>query len=319
MFLEVFSVVAAFAAGVLFGRWWVPYQKRRGITSRDIYKEVDGVPRAGGLIALVAAAVGYCIISASVWVAMPLFVVALAIGLLGLIDDLRGVSEYARVLFPVLLAFMLARAVDVKLTIPAVGLFYGATGWLAVLAIPVMTNAFNMLDPVNGFLPAANVAVAASLAAVAAVRGQAEAVYLLSIHVAASLALYLYNRYPAKTFNGNVGSYFLGASLSTLAVIYDLVPYLILAGLPFVVNGALIIFSSGGIKSREKIARPTFLRDGVVYQDCSSPIISLVRVAVSDGPMGEYSIFKALFIAVLTSSALTAVFALFLRLLGLPI
>jgi len=319
MFLEVFSVVAAFAAGVLFGRWWVPYQKRRGITSRDIYKEVDGVPRAGGLIALVAAAVGYSIISASVWVAMPLFVVALAIGLLGLIDDLRGVSEYARVLFPVLLAFMLARAVDVKLTIPAVGLFYGATGWLAVLAIPVMTNAFNMLDPVNGFLPAANVAVATSLAAVAAVRGQTEAVYLLSIHIAASLALYLYNRYPAKTFNGNVGSYFLGACLSTLAVIYDLVPYLILAGLPFVVNGALIIFSSGGIKSREKIARPTFLRDGVVYQDCSSPIISLVRVAVSDGPMGEYSIFKALFIAVLTSSALTAVFALFLRLLGLPI
>lgn len=319
MFLEAVSAVAAFGAGVLFGMWWVPYQKRRGITSRDIYKGIDGVPRAGGLIALVAAAVGYGIISASVWAAVPLLVVALAVGLMGLVDDLRGVHEYARVLFPLLLAFVLARAVDVRLTIPAVGLFYGATGWLAVLAIPVMTNAFNMLDPVNGFLPAANVAVAASLAAVAAVRGQVDAVYLLMIHIAASLTLYLYNKYPAKTFNGNVGSYFLGASLSTLAVLYDLVPYLILAGLPFVVNGALIIFSSGGIKAREKIARPTYLRDGVVHQDCSSPIISLVRVAVSDRPMGEYDVFKTLTVAVAASSALTAALAFFLGLLDMPI
>jgi len=319
MFLETASVVAAFVSGVLFGRWWVPYQRRRGITSRDIYKGMDGVPRAGGLIALIAATVGYGIISASIWPAMLPLLVAFAVGLLGLMDDLRGVSEYARVLFPVLLAFVVARAVDVRLTIPAVGLFYGATGWLAVLAIPVMTNAFNMLDPVNGFLPIANVAVAVSLAAVAAVRGQADAVYLLFIHVAASLALYLYNKYPAKTFNGNVGSYFLGASLSTLAVLYDLVPYLILAGLPFVINGALIIFSSGGIKGREKIARPTSLSEGGVYQDCSSPVISLVRVVVSDGPMGEYDIFKALTTTVLASSALTVVLALFLRLLSLPI
>jgi UDP-N-acetylglucosamine--dolichyl-phosphate N-acetylglucosaminephosphotransferase len=154
---------------------------------------------------------------------------------------------------------------------------------------------------------------------VAAWRGQIDAVHLLLVHIAASLALYLYNRYPAKTFNGNVGSYFLGASLSTLAVLYDLVPYLILAGLPFVVNGALIIFSSGGIKGREKIARPTYLRNGVVYQDCSSPIVSLVRIVVADKPMEEYHIFKALLALVLISSALTTALAVLLKLLSLPI
>jgi len=313
------EAASAFLTGVLFGRWWVPYQKRRGITSRDIYKGIDGVPRAGGLIAMVGAAVGYVLASASVAAALPLLVVAVAVGLLGLLDDLRGVDEYARVLFPVFLAFVLARAAEVRLTIPMVGLFYGATGWLAVLAIPVMTNAFNMLDPVNGFLPVANVVVAAALAAVAALRGQIDAVRLLLVHIAASLALYLYNRYPAKTFNGNVGSYFLGASLSTLAVLYDLVPYLILAGLPFVVNGALIIFSSGGIKGREKIARPTYLRNGVVYQDCSSPIVSLVRIVVADKPMEEYHIFKALSATVLISSALTTALAVLLKLLSLPI
>jgi UDP-N-acetylmuramyl pentapeptide phosphotransferase/UDP-N-acetylglucosamine-1-phosphate transferase len=320
MWLEAASAVGAFVAGAVFGRWWVSYQQRRGITSRDIYKGLDGVPRAGGLIAVVAATVGYGLISPAVGAAMPLLVVSLLIGVLGLLDDLWGVNEYARVLLPVFLAFVLARAVEeVKLTIPMVGLFYGATGWLAVLAIPVMTNALNMLDPVNGFLPAANALIALALATVAFVRGQTDAVYLLFVHVAASLALYLYNRYPAKTFNGNVGSYFLGASLSTIAVLYDLVSYLILAGLPFVINGALIIFSSGGIKRREKIARPTSLKNGVVYQDCSSPIISLVRMVVADRPMGEYEIFKSLMIVVSTSSALTVVFVVFLKLFSLPV
>lgn len=318
MYIE--AILATFAVGVAAGALWVPYQKKLGLTSRDIYKGVEGVPRAGGLIAMAAATVGYLLASPHVPNAMLVAVVALAIGVLGLVDDIKGVSEYVRVLFPVVIALVVVRAVeDIRLTIPLVGLFYGATGWLSSLAIPVMTNAFNMLDPVNGFLPAANVAISLSLTAVAAARGHWDAAYLLAIHAAASAALYIYNRYPAKTFNGNVGSYYLGASLSAISVIFDMVPYLIMAALPFVINGALIIFSSGGIKGREKIQRPTALRDGLVYQQCSSPIISLVRVIVSDSPKTEYQLFKSLLALVVTTSALTAALAAILKLAGAPL
>ncbi|ACB39799.1 UDP-N-acetylglucosamine--dolichyl-phosphate N-acetylglucosaminephosphotransferase [Pyrobaculum neutrophilum] len=321
MLAEAAPALVAFTAGVLFGRWWIPFQRGRGITSRDIYKGVDGVPRAGGLIAMVAAAAGYAVAAAQTREAALLLVAAAVVGLLGLLDDLRGVSEYVRVLVPVLLALVVARALEggLRFTIPLIGLFYGATGWLAALAIPVVTNAFNMLDPVNGFLPAANMAIGAALAAVALVRGQADAAYLLAVHVAASAALYIYNRYPARAFNGNVGSYFLGANISTIAVLYDLVAYLILAATPFVVNGALIVFSSGGIKGREKIQRPTSLSNGVVKQDCSSPILSLVRLVVADRPMGEYEIFKALVYLVLFTSAATAALAAALKALQMPI
>ncbi|MFN7106171.1 MAG: UDP-N-acetylglucosamine--dolichyl-phosphate N-acetylglucosaminephosphotransferase [Pyrobaculum sp.] len=314
------AVLATFVAGLAFGLWWIPFQKSRGITSRDIYKGVDGVPKAGGLVALVSATFGYALSSLYIEKAFLILLTALFIGVVGLVDDLRGLSEYLRVLAPLLAGFMLARSLgEITLTIPTVGLFYGATGWLAVLTIPVMTNAFNMLDPVNGFLPAANIAVALSLAVVAVLRGQVEALALLSIHAAASLALYFYNRYPAKSFNGNVGSYFLGGSLSTIAVAYDMASYLILAALPFVINGVLIIFSSGGIKGREKIQRPTYLKEGMVYQDCSSPIISLVRVTVAERPMSERQIFKALAIQVAISSSLTAAFAILLTYLKMPI
>ncbi|MEM4743005.1 MAG: UDP-N-acetylglucosamine--dolichyl-phosphate N-acetylglucosaminephosphotransferase, partial [Pyrobaculum sp.] len=183
----------------------------------------------------------------------------------------------------------------------------------------VMTNAFNMLDPVNGFLPAANIIIGLTLIGVAAVKGTWDAVYLLAIHTAASAALFLYNKYPARTFNGNVGSYYLGASISTIAVIYDLVPYLILTALPFVINGVLIIFSSGGIKSREKIQRPTVLKNGVVYQVCDSPILSLVRVIVSERPMTEFELFKTLTSLVAVASILTIALAALLKTLGAPL
>ncbi|ABP51516.1 MULTISPECIES: UDP-N-acetylglucosamine--dolichyl-phosphate N-acetylglucosaminephosphotransferase [Pyrobaculum] len=319
MFAEIVSAVAAFIAGVVFGLWWVGEQKRRNITSRDIYKNISGVPRAGGLIAMVAATVGYSLLSTITDKSLLVLVISMIMGILGLVDDLKGLSEYVRVLVPVVLAFALARTSMITLTVPMVGLFYGATGWLSVLAIPVLTNAFNMLDPVNGFLPMANTIVGLSLAAVAAMRGQWDAVYLLAVHAAASLSLYVHNRYPAKTFNGNVGSYFLGASISTIAVLYDLVPYLILAGLPFVVNGALIIFSSGGIKGREKIERPTYLENGLVYQQCNSPIISLVRLTVANGPMNEYGIFKALTVLTATTSALTVATTAVIHIFSLPI
>lgn len=316
--LEIFVVVVV--VGVLFGKWWVSFQKSAGLTSRDVYKEIDNVPRAGGLIALVAASVGYSLAALTVEKAAVVLLVAFAVGLLGFVDDLRGVNEYLRVLGPLLIAFMLARVLDgVRLTIPAVGLFYGVTGWFSVLAIPIMSNAFNMLDPVNGFLPAANVVIALSLAAVAAFKGQYDAVYLLSIHAAASLALYIYNRYPAKTFNGNVGSYFLGASVSSIAVVYDLVAYLILAALPFVANGVLIIFSSGGVKSREKIERPTSLKNGVVYQNCSSQILSLVRITVVENPLSEYQIFKSLITQVVFTSIITVVTTAVFAYLKMPI
>jgi len=316
----MWQIALAFFGGVAFGWWWVKYQRAAGITSRDVYKGIDGVPKAGGLMAVVGAALGYLALAPQVPEAVLVCTAAFIIGILGLWDDLRGVSEYVRVFVPLLVALVVARALgEVRLTLPLVGLFYGATGWFAVLAIPVVTNAFNMLDPVNGFLPMANVAVALALAAVAYVRGDLGAVMLLLVHAAAAAALYVYNRYPARTFNGNVGSYFLGASISTIAVVYDLVAYLVLAALPFIANGVLIIFSSGGIKGREKIQRPTRVEGGVVQQDCSSPIVSLVRLAVSERAMSEYEIFKALTLAVLTTSLLTAALAFILRAYSLPV
>ncbi|MEZ0248789.1 MAG: UDP-N-acetylglucosamine--dolichyl-phosphate N-acetylglucosaminephosphotransferase [Thermoproteus sp.] len=299
--LEALAVLLAFVAGAALGPLWLDYQKRRGLVSIDVYKNRSGVPKAGGLIAMISGLAG--LVALSFFDMRLIYVAALAaaVGLVGLLDDVYDVSEAIRVAVPLVAAVFLYLTVKLRMTLPFMGTFYSPS-WLAVLSIPIMTNAYNMLDPVNGFLPLSNAIIGASLSISAFLKGDLTASYAFAVHVAASLALFLYNRYPAKAFNGNVGSYFLGAEIATLAAVYDMVPQLVFASMPYIVNGILIVFSARGIKGRSKIARPTILVNGKVQQNCDSNIISLVRLLVGDGPMGEYDIFKGLtYLTVITS------------------
>lgn len=301
--LRPIAVLAAFVVGVALGPIWLRYQRRKGIVSIDVYKGRRDVPKAGGLIAMAAGVVGLSLMALTDDVLWYVVAVVSAIGLIGLLDDLLDVNEMIRVAVPLIAAIGLYFAVKLRMTLPFMGTFY-SPAWLAVLAIPVMTNAYNMLDPVNGFLPLSNAIIGASLALSALLRGNVEAAYAFSVHIAASLALFVYNRYPARAFNGNVGSYFLGADIATLAAIYDMVPQLVFASMPYIVNGILIIFSARGIRGRSKIARPTSLVNGMVQQNCDSNIISLIRLIVGDKPLGEYDIFKSLIYLTTITSAL---------------
>lgn len=304
--LQLLAAPAAFLLGVALGPPWLAYLKRKGVVSVDVYKGRRDVPRAGGLIAMAAGVFGLLLLSLSDNKLWYVVAVVLLIGLVGLLDDIIDVNEAVRVIVPLLAAVGLYFAVKLHMTLPLMGTFYSPS-WLAVLAIPVMTNAYNMLDPVNGFLPLSNAIIAASLTIGALIRGNVEAAYAFSVHIAASMALFLYNRYPAKAFNGNVGSYFLGAEIATLAAVYDMVAQLVFASMPYIVNGILIVFSAGGIRGRNRITRPTVLVNGKVRQNCGSNVVSLVRLLVGDKPMGEYEIFKALVYLTAITSALAVI------------
>ncbi len=304
--LQLVAAPAAFLLGVAIGPLWLTYLRRRGIISVDVYKGRRDVPKAGGLIAMIAGLFGMSLLSLTDGELWYVVAAVLIVGLIGLLDDITDVNEIVRVAVSLFVAVGLYFAIRLRMTLPFMGTFYSPS-WLAVLAIPVMTNAYNMLDPVNGFLPLSNAIIATSLTINALLRGNIEAAYAFSVHIAASMALFIYNRYPAKAFNGNVGSYFLGAEIATLAAVYDMVAPLVFASMPYIVNGILIVFSAGGIRGRNKIARPTVLVDGKVRQNCDSNVLSLTRLLVGDRPMGEYEIFKALIYLTAITSALAVI------------
>ncbi|MGV9779147.1 MraY family glycosyltransferase [Streptosporangium sp. NPDC003464] len=143
-----------------------------------------------------------------------IMIAAVAVALLGLIDDLSSLSPFTRL------------AVE---TVAAGGVVLGGvqaplTGsWLdtpfTVLWIVVITNSFNLLDNMDGALGAITTVSAAFLAGTAFVYSHpAIGLVLLTLSLA-SLGFLLHNWAPAKVFMGDTGSLFIGFVLACSAAL----------------------------------------------------------------------------------------------------
>lgn len=142
---------------------------------------------------------------------------------LGLRDDARALNPLVK---------LLGQVFSVTPFLAGLGLSYSAGSSLLIvflLAIPLifvwmlaLTNAFNLLDNMDG-LSAGTAAIVGSGVALYAAHREAHATAILSALVAAAcLGFLCYNfrlREPARIFMGDCGSMFLGYMLAGLAVI----------------------------------------------------------------------------------------------------
>ena len=167
------------------------------------------------------------------------FVIALGaavLGTVGLIDDHRTVHPGIRLLLQIA-----AAGVPV-----ALGLRVSVTGVVVVdqamtlVWIVGVTNAFNLLDNMDGLSSGVSAAAGLSVLALAALGDQGPVAEAAAGVVGACLGFLLYNRRPASIFMGDTGSLFLGFVVAVLAIEVNpnlpppqsfLVPLLVL-GLP---------------------------------------------------------------------------------------
>jgi len=95
-------------------------------------------------------------------------------------------------------------------------------GWLNLLATAVwvvgVTNAFNLLDNMDGLSSGVALIAATFFALMAALSGQNYVGALAAAIVGASLGFLIYNFNPASIFMGDSGSLFLGFVLSAIAI-----------------------------------------------------------------------------------------------------
>ncbi len=131
----------------------------------------------------------------------------------GLLDDIWRLPVAERLLIQLVAAAALAAGgLFVVLALP---------GWLdamlTVLWIVGITNAFNLLDNMDGL--AAGVAVVASLGFLVLTADQGGfAPALAAALLGASLGFLIYNFHPARAFMGDAGSLFLGLLLAVLGL-----------------------------------------------------------------------------------------------------
>jgi exopolysaccharide biosynthesis WecB/TagA/CpsF family protein len=242
--------------------------------SRKVHRSVT--PRLGGL-GVVAGVFSGCAVAlpflaAGGWTgagrgltdALLLAVSGLAIAALGIYDDLRGAHAYTKVAVQVAVALLLYTGgfrldrVDLLLGSPLVLGPFSLP--LTVLWIVGISNAFNLVDGLDGL--AGGIALAAATAVFSIATGSEDALVMLGALalVGSLLGFLVYNVNPASVFMGDTGSLFLGTVLAALSIRHSdgtAVPL----GALVIVFGIPIVDTFGAIARRALRGTPLFCAD----------------------------------------------------------
>jgi UDP-GlcNAc:undecaprenyl-phosphate GlcNAc-1-phosphate transferase len=235
--VELFLLVLL-SAGISFvatplARW---IALRIGALDEPGARRVHGapVPRLGGL-AVAAGVVGSIAIAALVGGPrttsaltddariVGLCAGALVIVLVGAIDDVRGVSPVVKLSVQVLAAgIAFAGGYRVAgMTNPFTGtyLVLGAAGAaLTVLWVVAVTNAFNLIDGLDGLAAGLGIISGVTLLAIAWIEGRPETLPFWSVLVGALAGFLVHNFTPASIFLGDSGSLLVGYLIALLAL-----------------------------------------------------------------------------------------------------
>jgi UDP-GlcNAc:undecaprenyl-phosphate GlcNAc-1-phosphate transferase len=209
----------------------------RAAAARGLYDIPGGrrvhttpVPRLGG-IAVVGATLAGLLAGAllapgphAAW--LEFLPAVLAGGLIlfgmGLVDDLRGLSPQAK-----LAGQLLAAAVVFHYGLRVEAITVGgqanvSVGWLSfpltLLWIVGVTNAYNLIDGLDGLATGLGVVALATILAVALLLGHADVALIAAALIGALLGFLPYNFNPARIFLGDSGSLFVGFLLAVLSV-----------------------------------------------------------------------------------------------------
>jgi UDP-GlcNAc:undecaprenyl-phosphate/decaprenyl-phosphate GlcNAc-1-phosphate transferase len=179
-------------------------------------------PRGGGLPVTVGLLAAAALIGGAA--AMTFAFTVTVFGLIGLVDDLRGLTAARRLAVQAAAAAVVAVVLVSGLTLPLPAL--AALAALAAVWLTGFVNAFNFMDGVNGISGAHAAVGGAAYAFLGGWRGDGFLLAAGAAVAAGGLAFLPWNAVRARVFLGDVGSYALGAALAVLAAyaILDRIP-----------------------------------------------------------------------------------------------
>lgn len=259
------------------------------------------VPRIGGL----PMAAGLGMATAVAPLADPdrfvLLIGLVVMASLGLADDLLGVSPAHRL------------SVEVALGAALVGAAWSGLGWLtffaagiALLAVPLVVNATNLVDSADGVAAAVSALTGLGLAALAALVGNGALAAIALAVPAAAIPFLGLNVPPARVFMGDVGSLSLGIFLACLtalvareAVVSEPIRFEVLAALPLMwalhlgdlVMVVLTRLRRGVSPIRGGVDHTShrLMRAGLTPRTMLAALVGLAALCVLAGVMGSLS------------------------------
>ena len=152
-----------------------------------------------------------------------LLVSILIVFFVGVIDDLLVLSAFKKLVGQVMATLIIIFLGDLQIdNMHGVLGIYDLPIWIGVLftifVVIVITNAFNLIDGVDGLAAGVGIISSFSFGIIAVLMEQSEMAIISFTLVGALLGFLKYNLYPAKIFMGDTGSLVVGMILSILAI-----------------------------------------------------------------------------------------------------
>lgn len=276
-FLFLICLAIGFLTTLFLLPSWILRVKKAGLVGKDMNKfDKPEVAEVGGVIVLVGFLVGVL-----AYIALQTFyyrnqanfieifaslVVLLLVAFIGFIDDILGwkigLDKKVRLLLVLFssIPLVVINAGSSEITLPflgaiALGLLYPFI--LVPIGVLGATVTYNFLAGYNGLEASQGILILSGLAFVAWRTGNIWLAFLNLCMVAALLAFYVFNRYPARIFPGDVMTYIIGGLIAITAILGNMERIAIFFFIPYILEVGLKL--RGGLK-KESFAQPN--KDG---------------------------------------------------------
>ena len=287
---------------------------RAGRVSDDVHKSPPPkVPEPAGPVLFLGALAGELVVAVGFqsWVPVAIILGAAVAFAVGLWDDLYVLGGKTKPLLLLLAGLAFVGLVLYRPDLYRTDLAFPILGdtsphftiytVLAVIAFPVVANAFNMMDAFNGEISWFATLTSLALLFGATLRYAATAGFSLA-RVAAvlplvgvSAAFLIFNRYPSKAFDGDSGALMFGAMFAGLAVTSGVEIAAMIAIVPAILNSFYTLSSVRGFVERRRMAsRPTYIgKDGLLHASLEPGAPNtLIRLLLLDGPLSEKDLVR---------------------------
>ena len=185
----------------------------------------EPVPYLGGVaIALTILIITYASIATKqpsaekFTLASQVLIPASLLGLMGLVDDLKGLAAFPRLVIQTLAAIIMSL---ILIKTDTMGFAFGNStvdAIVSILWIVGICNSINFFDNLDGGAAGTVAAATIGIFLIAFAQGQELISALAILTAGATLGFLMWNKSPAKIYMGDAGALFLGIIISTLTI-----------------------------------------------------------------------------------------------------
>jgi len=222
----IFELILTVLMSYIFIRQIIKYANRIGLldvpNDRSHHRQIT--PRGAGIGFIASLFISMFVFKTHIVVEFwYIFVAVGAVLFVGIVDDIYEIGVRKKI---IVIAFASAWLWAFGISIDGFGYCFGSyltLGWLALpftlFAVVAFTNAFNLIDGLDGLAGSLSIVILSSFAYIANHYHNELLFYLCIITVSAVIGFMFLNWHPAKIFMGDSGSLTLGFLISIIAIL----------------------------------------------------------------------------------------------------